>query len=266
MARSTSAPAGLPDPGQAVTLDDLVERLRLLKVWAGGPSYERITARINADWARGGRPESEMARKTTVVDCFRSGRKRLNADLVIGIVQALHADQGYVAQWRQALRAVTGETVMAAQVRVHDELPDEGPGFVGREAELAVLREASSGGAVVISALEGMAGVGKTRLALRAAALLAREGTYSQVLFVDLRGFDPDQPPAAPGAVLDGFLRLLGVPGTEMPHDLPALVAAYRERARARSWCSTTPPTRSRCVRCCPKRRAASRSSRADAA
>ncbi|MFJ5992870.1 tetratricopeptide repeat protein [Lentzea sp. NPDC092896] len=223
------APAPLPDPGQAVTLDDLVERLRLLKVWAGAPSYERITARINAEWAREGRPEAEMARKTTVVDCFRSGRKRLNTDLVIAIVRTLHPDQGYVAQWRQALRAVAGEIVMAAQVRVHDELPGGEPDFVGRETELARLNEALAGGSVVISALEGMAGVGKTQLALRAAKQLA--AVHPRVLFVDLRGFDPKQPPADPSAVLDGFLRLLGVPGTEVPHDLPSLVGAYRERA-----------------------------------
>ncbi len=223
------APVPLPDPGQAATFDDLVEQLRSLKVWAGAPSYERITAGINAEWAREGRPEAEMARKTTVVDCFRSGRKRLNADLVIAIVRALHSDQGYVAQWRQALRVVAGEVVMAAQVRVHDELPGGEPGFVGRETELARLREAVAGGSVVISALEGMAGVGKTQLALRAAARLA--GAHSRVLFVDLRGFDPKLPPAAPSAVLDGFLRLLGMPGTEVPHDLPSLVGAYRERA-----------------------------------
>ena len=31
-----------PDPGQAGTLDELVEKLRLLKVWAGDPSYEPL--------------------------------------------------------------------------------------------------------------------------------------------------------------------------------------------------------------------------------
>jgi hypothetical protein len=45
----------LPDPGRAGTLDDLVERLRLLKVWAGDPSYEQITGRVNAAWS-GHRP------------------------------------------------------------------------------------------------------------------------------------------------------------------------------------------------------------------
>jgi tetratricopeptide (TPR) repeat protein len=54
----------------------------------------------------------------------------------------------------------------------------------------------------------------------------------TRVLFVNLRGFHPDpaQPPADPAAVLDGFLRLLGVPGQEIPHDLTARTAAYRDR------------------------------------
>jgi tetratricopeptide (TPR) repeat protein len=45
-----------------------------------------------------------------------------------------------------------------------------------------------------------------------------------------LRGFHPDpaQPPAAPAAVLDGFLRLLGMPGQQIPHDLEARARAYR--------------------------------------
>ena len=46
--RSVDTFAALPDPGTAGTLDDLVERLRLLKVWAGDPSYETITSRVNA--------------------------------------------------------------------------------------------------------------------------------------------------------------------------------------------------------------------------
>ena len=96
--------AVLPDPGQASTLDGLIERLRLLKVWAGDPSYECITGRVNAAWTEAGRPVAELARKTTVVDCFcfRRGRRRLNTDLVVAVVQALHPDVGYVTHWRQA--------------------------------------------------------------------------------------------------------------------------------------------------------------------
>ena len=79
-----------------------------------------------------------------------------------------------------------------------------------------------------------MAGVGKTQLAVHAGHLLARERPFDRVLFVNLRGFHPDpaQPPADPAAVLDGFLRLLGVPGQQIPHDLAARTAAYRDAAR----------------------------------
>jgi len=226
-----------PDPGQAVTLEELVEQLRSLKVWAGDPAYETIKDRINVAWRAAGRPASELARKTTVVDCFRRGRRRLNAELAVAVVEALHPDVGYVAQWRQALRVVSGETQAASQVRVLDRLPQDLAEFTGRGAELDRLRRAlhgaqDAGEAVVISAIEGMAGVGKTQLAIRAGHLMAQEEGFDRVLFVNLRGFHPDaaQPPADPLAVLDGFLRVLGMPGHQIPHDLEARTAAYRER------------------------------------
>jgi tetratricopeptide (TPR) repeat protein len=77
-----------------------------------------------------------------------------------------------------------------------------------------------------------MAGVGKTQLAVHAGHLLHREKPFERVLFVNLRGFDPDpaQPPADPAAVLDGFLRLLGMTGQQIPHDLDGRAAAYRKR------------------------------------
>jgi tetratricopeptide (TPR) repeat protein len=229
--------AMLPDPGHAGTLDGLVERLRLLKVWAGDPSYECIKDRVNTAWAAAGRPAGDLAGKTTVVSCFRPGRRRLNPELVVAVVQALHPDAGYVAQWRQTLQVIGGQTEAAAQVRVQDRLPQDLAGFIGRSAELDRLRGAlrhgeQDGGAVVISAIAGMAGVGKTQLAIHAGHLLDQEKRFDRVLFVNLRGFHPDpaQPPADPAAVLDGFLRLLGVPGQQIPHDLPTRTAAYRRR------------------------------------
>jgi hypothetical protein len=50
------------------------------------------------------------------------------------------------------------------------------------------------------------------------------------VLAVNLRGSHADQPPAGPDAVLDGFLRLLGVPGQHLPHGLAAQSAGYQAR------------------------------------
>jgi tetratricopeptide (TPR) repeat protein len=226
-----------PDPGDAGTLGEIIDRLRSLKIWAGNPSYEVITNRVNAVWAAGGRPASELARRATVADCFKKGRRRINADLVIAIVEALHPDAGYVAQWRQALRVIGGETTAAAQVRTQDTLPADLAEFTGRGTELDRLRYllrrgAANGGAVVISAIEGMAGVGKTQLAIHAGHLLHTERPFERVLFVNLRGFHPNpaQPPADPAAVLDSFLRLLGVPGQQIPQDTDARTALYRQR------------------------------------
>ncbi|TDO33159.1 tetratricopeptide repeat protein [Paractinoplanes brasiliensis] len=212
----------LPDPAGAGAVDDLVERLRLLKVWAGDPSYGTILSRVNEAWTAAGRPASELTRRSTVADCFRPGRRRLNTDLIMAVVSALHPEPDYVDRWRQALRTVTGESEAVAQVRVRDSLPQDLPGFTGREVELERLRREP------VCLIEGMAGVGKTQLAVHAGHLL---GPFERVLFVNLRGFHPDpaQPPAGPAAVLDGFLRLLGVPSQRIPRTPAGRAELFRE-------------------------------------
>ncbi|MEU4422142.1 NB-ARC domain-containing protein [Actinoplanes sp. NPDC024001] len=219
-----------PDPARAGNLADVVERLRRLKVWAGSPSYETIKDRVNTAWAAAGRPADELVCKSTVAYCFRPGRQRLDTDLVVAVVEALHPDTGYVSQWRQVLRVIGGEIEAVSQVRVQGDLPQDPPAFAGRDRELDRIRDAArTGGTVVI---EGMAGVGKTQLAVHAGHVLHQRQPFEQVLFVNLRGFDTDpaQPPADPAAVLDGFLRLLGMPGQRIPHGLAARAAAYRAR------------------------------------
>ncbi len=220
----------LPDPDGVIDLDGLVGQLRLLKVWAGNPSYDGIAKRI-------GERRGQPARKSTVADCFRPGRRRMDAELLLDIVATLHPDSGYVARWQHALRVVTGESAASAHVSVEEVLPEDLAGFTGRTAELDRLRDVlvaseAEGNAVVISAIEGMAGVGKTRFAVHAGHLLAADEPFEQVLFVNLRGFhqDPQQPPADPAAVLDGFLRRLNVPAGQIPHGLAARTAVYRDR------------------------------------
>ncbi|GAB2587311.1 ATP-binding protein [Kribbella endophytica] len=220
----------LPDPDGVIDLDELVGQLRLLKVWAGNPSYDGIAKQI-------GERRGQPARKSTVADCFRHGRRRMDAELLLDVVATLHPDSGYVARWQHALRVVTGESAASAHVSVEEVLPEDLAGFTGRTAELDRLRDVlvasqAEGNAVVISAIEGMAGVGKTRFAVHAGHLLAADEPFEQVLFVNLRGFhqDPQQRPADPAAVLDGFLRRLNVPASQIPHGLAARTAVYRER------------------------------------
>jgi tetratricopeptide (TPR) repeat protein len=120
----------------------------------------------------------------------------------------------------------------AASVRrpIPAQLPHDVAEFTGRELELAALESVAvgqGGAAVVISAIDGIAGVGKTALAVHFAHRVAA-GFPDGQLFVNLRGFDPDQPPLAPADVLAGFVRALGAGSSPAPRDLDELAAMYR--------------------------------------
>jgi Mrp family chromosome partitioning ATPase len=75
------------------------------------------------------------------------------------------------------------------------QLPPLVTGFTGRETELAqvaaLLDPAAAAGAVVVSAVAGLAGVGKTALATHAAHEARTAGWFGGVLFIDLHGYDP---------------------------------------------------------------------------
>ncbi|MBG6139299.1 AfsR/SARP family transcriptional regulator [Longispora fulva] len=94
------------------------------------------------------------------------------------------------------------------------QLPPVPAGFVGRTAELALVdgaMRAAAGprGPIAVTVLSGTAGVGKTALALHWAHR-ARERFPDGCLYVDLRGYGPDQP-RLPEDVLVEFLSALGV-------------------------------------------------------
>lgn len=218
----------MPEPENASRLDDLVTALRLLKAWSHDMSYAAITRAVNDRWQRAGRPRGELTRRSTVAGYFTFGRARLDEDLLVAIVQALHPDADYAERWRGALRAIRGDATTAALVDARGDLPDAPDGFVGRRAELRRLDALAAGGTVVI---HGMAGVGKTWLALHAAHRLAGGGGPVR-LVADLRGQHPEAPAACPSAVLGGFLRHLGLRPEQIPHGLPARVATYRALLR----------------------------------
>ena len=112
------------------------------------------------------------------------------------------------------------------------QLPAPVGHFVGRAAELAALtglldeHGAGAPGTMVISAVGGTAGVGKTALAVQWAHQCAGRFPGGQ-LYVNLRGYDSAEPMAAADA-LAGFLRALGVPGQEIPPEEDERAACYR--------------------------------------
>jgi tetratricopeptide (TPR) repeat protein/transcriptional regulator with XRE-family HTH domain len=111
------------------------------------------------------------------------------------------------------------------------QLPADVSAFTGREQQLSQLNTLLTGAggkatAVVISALSGTAGVGKTALAVHWAHRVADRFPDGQ-LYVNLRGYDPDQP-TDPGEALTRLLSVLGVTGQDVPQELDERAARYR--------------------------------------
>jgi DNA-binding SARP family transcriptional activator len=119
------------------------------------------------------------------------------------------------------------------QAPVPRQLPAAAGQFTGRRAELEVLNGLltphAPGGTVVISAIDGMPGVGKTALAVHAAHRLSERFPDGQ-LFIDLHGYTRGYPPRSAGDALDYFLRSLGVPPQQIPQDLEERAGLYRQR------------------------------------
>lgn len=120
----------------------------------------------------------------------------------------------------------------AGRSAVPRELPAPVRHFVGRGTELRELNRlldqsgARTHGAMVISAIGGMAGVGKTALAVEWAHGVAARFPDGQ-LYIDLRGYDPDEPMDAAEA-LARFLRALGLPGQDIPAEGSERAARFR--------------------------------------
>ncbi|WFB83607.1 MULTISPECIES: transcriptional regulator [Streptomyces] len=111
------------------------------------------------------------------------------------------------------------------------QLPADLATFTGRETELAqadaMLTSGGKSAAVVIAAFSGMAGAGKTTLAVHWAHRVAHRYPDGQ-LFLDLRGFDPAAAAMSPAEVLRVFLEALGVPARSVPDSPDARIALYR--------------------------------------
>ncbi|MGP4109430.1 AfsR/SARP family transcriptional regulator [Streptomyces sp. 4N509B] len=112
------------------------------------------------------------------------------------------------------------------------QLPADLAVFTGRRAELAEAHallpdDTDAPATVLITAIGGMAGIGKTALAVHWARQIAHRFPDGQ-LFVNLRGFDPTGSAVPVEDAVHSFLGALGVSPQEMPATLDAKVALYR--------------------------------------
>src|SRR5215467_12911191 len=202
---------------------------------ANHPLKERLIGVLMRALAAAGRDAEAL-------ECYAIARSRL--------VEALGAEPGRELQGvhlailkgeRPAVPKgegpVAGSASRSAPLPVPAQLPPDVRGFTGRHDELGELdrlfiEAGDQSTAVVISAVAGTAGVGKTALAVRWAHRV-RDRFPDGQLYVDLRGYGPDRPIPA-GKALARFLTDLGVAGRDIPLDVDDRAARYRTEINGR--------------------------------
>ncbi|UXY31815.1 tetratricopeptide repeat protein [Streptomyces sp. HUAS TT20] len=137
--------------------------------------------------------------------------------------------------WERTSSPLPAPPKSSRQVRTlpRNDLPRDVPDFTGREERLAAVFAAIDSHRAV--SVDGMAGVGKTCLAVHAAHRLAADFPDAQ-LYVDLHGFTEGRPPLDPDSALRMLLGALDVPSERVPQaGIEQLAACWRsELARRR--------------------------------
>ena len=193
--------------------------LRRLRAAAGSPTYRVLAERTHfaasvlSAATRGAQLPTWPVARAFVLACGgseREWRERWDAaDRVL----------------RPATVAVTGDG------RALRTLPAAPGLFSGRVSELEQLEAFAldPDGALAIVAISGLAGVGKTALALRAAHGLAAHFPDGQY-WLDLQGYTEGMAPRTPADALAVLLSILGLSPGQIPADLEARAALYRDR------------------------------------
>ena len=134
------------------------------------------------------------------------------------------------AQAVEVLAARSGAAPSASAAAATQALPRDIRGFTGREPELAWLLAdvAADSGPAGIHAIDGMAGIGKTTLAVHAAHRLAGRFPDGQ-FFLPLHAHTPGRPPVSPADALASLLLTAGVAGPHIPPDLEARASRWRD-------------------------------------
>ncbi|MBM0255965.1 AfsR/SARP family transcriptional regulator [Micromonospora sp. 4G55] len=170
---------------------------------------------------------SAMGRQADALAVYREGRRIYAEELGIEPGAALQELHQRVLAGDLALGGPDNRPV--APVR---SLPRAISDFTGRQQTMArLVKEIESEGAR-IQLIDGMAGSGKTALAVHVAAALADRYPDAH-LFVDLHGHS-ERSPLTPAAAVATLLRQLGVPAERIPLDLDDRLAVWRSELAGR--------------------------------
>jgi DNA-binding SARP family transcriptional activator/tetratricopeptide (TPR) repeat protein len=219
----------------AARLDLTDVRLRLglhaallpdLSAWvANNPLDERLACQLMVALYRSGRPADAL-------DHYQQVRSRLADELGTDPSPPLRRLHEQILATDPALMAPTVRSgPQTAAMALPCQLPARPRLFTGRTRELAGLNTAlgqeTAQDTVVISAIGGIGGIGKTWLALHWAYQHLDRFPDGQ-LYVNLRGFDPAGQPMSAATAVRGFLDALGVVPAAVPFDVDAQVGLYR--------------------------------------
>lgn len=196
---------------------------RLRALAAAHPLHEPLHARLITALAGAGLQAEALA-------AYDSIRRRLADDLGIDPGAELAAAHGRVLRQEISARPADARQATEAPGQPYPaprQLPVPPRLLTGRLEELADLGNLQDASAVVITAIDGMAGVGKTALAVQAAHRMAHRYPDGQ-LFIDLHGYTDGVVPVEPGEALGWMLRSLGVPGERIPDDVDQRAGLYR--------------------------------------
>ncbi|TQJ46561.1 AfsR/SARP family transcriptional regulator [Streptomyces sp. SLBN-115] len=176
-------------------------------------------------------------RQAAALESYREAQKLLVEDLGVDPGPALQtlyqrilrADPGLLAPPPRPtpVRAAPAPAVPEPGLAPPAQLPSGLAVFVGRELQLAQMEELSRGGTAVVSAVAGMAGVGKTAFAVHWARQAIPRFPDGQ-LYLNLRGFDPAALPVTPEHALRSLMESLGADPRALPQGADALAARYR--------------------------------------
>lgn len=189
---------------------------------AAHPHRERLAGLLMRAQYRAGHTAEALA-------TYHATRRRLADDLGLDPGPELRALERAILRGEPTRRPA--DRPCACHQDRPAQLPSDVGGFVGRKIELDRIRSAYRGGSggAIVHTIDGMPGVGKTALAIRAAHELSGQFPGGQ-LFLCLNGSVRDTTPMSAADALDRLLRALGVPAAQIPAGLDQRAALYRSR------------------------------------